>query len=184
MFPGIALSLIDSLTWMQDKDCIHADVKPSNILVSNSNVNTLDLVFSDFSSTLLTTQPTDAPSPMGAGTWDYLDPSLLSSLHPTSPSAATDLWSLGITLLFLVLGTSPYDAFKSNKFQQREMIKSGCPLQCLAYDDRGVVNKRRLKALSKALDWDVEAWFAKVLVKDLDRRAGVEVWRRKVTDKL
>jgi hypothetical protein len=183
IFPHIALSLIDSLTWMQDKDCIHADIKPSNILVSSrpsTNTTPPDLVFSDFSSTLLTTQPTDAPSPMGAGTWDYLDPSLLSSLHPASPSAATDLWSLGITLLFLVLGTSPYDAFKGNKFQQREMIKSGCPLQCLAYDDQGVVNKRRLKALSGALGWDVEKWFAKVLVKRIDARVGVEVWRREL----
>jgi serine/threonine protein kinase len=178
MFPTIAMSLIDSLMWMQEKDCIHADIKPSNILVSSA-ASQLDLVYSDFSSTILTTVTDDivTPPPMGAGTWEFLDPSLLSSFNPATPSAATDLWSLGITLLFLILGTSPYDAFKGNKFQQREMIKSGSPLQCLGYDDQGIVNTRRLKQLSKTLGWDVSKWFGKVLVKSKEKRVSVAAWR-------
>jgi hypothetical protein len=178
IFPTIALSLIDSLIWMQHKDCIHADIKPSNILVSAA-ASPLQLVYSDFSSTILTSVADDiaTPPPMGAGTWEFLDPSLLSSFNPATPCAATDLWSLGITLLFLVLGTSPYDAFKANKFQQREMIKSGSPLQCLGYDDQGIINTRRLNALSKALGWDVSKWFAKVLVKSKEKRVSVAAWR-------
>lgn len=178
LFPTIAFSLIDSLMWMQDKDCIHADIKPSNILVS-STTSPPKLVFSDFSSTILTTITEDIVTlpPMGAGTWEFLDPSLLSSFNPATPCAATDLWSLGITLLYLVLGTSPYDAFRGNKFQQREMIKSGSPLQCLGYDDQGIVNMRRLKGLTKALGWDVVKWFSKVLVKSKDKRVSVAEWR-------
>ncbi|KAH4007323.1 hypothetical protein HBI13_149960 [Parastagonospora nodorum] len=178
LFPTIALSLIDSLMWMQEKDCIHADIKPSNILVSSA-ASQLDLVYSDFSSTILTTVTDDivTPPPMGAGTWEFLDPSLLSSFNPATPCAATDLWSLGITLLFLILGTSPYDAFKANKFQQREMIKSGSPLQCLGYDDQGIVNTRRLKQLSKTLGWDVSKWLGKVLVKSKEKRVSVAAWR-------
>jgi hypothetical protein len=179
IFPAIAHSLIDSLLWMHTKDCIHADIKPSNILCSDQPLNP---VFSDFSSTILTSLSKDTPTPppMGAGTWEFLDPSLLSSFSPTTPCAATDAWSLGITLLFLVLGTSPYEAFKNNKFQQREMIKSGSPLQCLAYDDLGIVNMRRLKGLSKALGWDVGAWFGKVLVKSKESRVGLEAWREEL----
>jgi hypothetical protein len=176
VFPTIALSLIDSMIWMQDKDCIHADIKPSNILFSSSPFH---LVYSDFSSTILTTlvstEPT--PPPMGAGTWEFLDPSLLSSLNPATPCAATDLWSLGITLLFLILGTSPFETFKANKFQQREMIKSGSPLQCMGYDERGIA---RLKGLSKALGWDVGKWCAKVLVKSKEKRVGVVAWREEL----
>jgi serine/threonine protein kinase len=186
VFPTIALALIDSLIWMQDKNCIHADIKPANVLTSLQTNNPPPenpvapvTVYSDFSSTILSTPDLEVhnPSPLGAGTWDYLDPSLLSSLTPAEPSPATDLWSLAITLLFLVIGASPFDAFRHNKFQQREMIKSGSPLQCLAYDDVGMRNVRRMKELSGTLGMDLNKWFGKVLVKDVGKRVGVVEWR-------
>lgn len=185
-FPTLALSLIDSLLWLQDKDCVHADIKPSNILYSKSATIIPHLVFTDFSSTVLTTlNNTDAtPPPMGAGTWEFLDPSLLSSFNPATPSASTDLYSLAITLLFVVLGASPFDGFKHNKFQQREMIKSGAPLQCLQYDDEGIKNQRKLNILSKDLGFDVQKWFAKVLVKDHAKRVGVLEWRGELVARL
>eukprot|EP00914_Ancora_sagittata_P018951 GHVO01037516.1.p1 GENE.GHVO01037516.1~~GHVO01037516.1.p1 ORF type:complete len:486 (-),score=19.71 GHVO01037516.1:57-1514(-) len=177
IFPGIALSLIDSLIWMQHKDCIHADIKPSNILVSSSSATAPDLVFSDFSSTILTTSSDDAtPPPLGAGTWEFLDPSLLSFSYPATPCAATDLYSLAISLLFLILGTSPYEHFKHNKFQQREMIKSGDPLRLLRCDNTGM-NVKILNALSQDLGFDVTNWLRKVLVKEKEKRVDVEAWR-------
>lgn len=183
VFPAIALALIDSLLWLQDKNCTHADIKPANVLTSPqttpSNPQAPHTVYSDFSSTLLSTPALSVhnPSPLGAGTWDYLDPSLLSSLFPAEPSAATDLWSLAITLLYLVLGASPFDAFRHNKYQQREMIRSGCPLQCLAYGDAGVGNVRRVRELGGKLGLDLEGWFGRVLVKEVGKRVGVEEWR-------
>jgi hypothetical protein len=79
-------------------------------------------------------------------------------------------------LLFLVLGSSPYDAFKANKYQQREMIKSGSPLQCMGYDDQGIKNVKRLQTLSRDLGFDVQKWFAKVLVKDASKRITITEW--------
>jgi serine/threonine protein kinase len=181
-FPRIALTLIDSLMWMQDKNCVHADIKPSNILTTEDPASLASVpatVYSDFSSTILVAPEIEVhnASPLGAGTWDYLDPSLLRSIDAPEASVATDLWSLAITLLFLVIGASPFDGFKHNKFQQREMIKSGQPLQCLAYDDVGIKNMGRMKDLSKALGFDLHKWFAKVLVKDVSKRIVVAEWR-------
>jgi serine/threonine protein kinase len=182
VFPSLALALIDSLMWMQDKNCIHADIKPANVLTSKTPADLTSVpatVYSDFSSTILIAPEIEVhnASPLGAGTWDYLDPSLLSSSAPAEPSAATDLWSLAITLLFLVIGASPFDAFRHNKYQQREMIKSGSPLQCLAYDDAGIKNMRKMKDLSKAIGMDLHKWFAKVLMKDVSKRTDVAEWR-------
>ena len=184
IFPRLAHTLIDGLIWMQEKHCTHGDIKPSNSLVSTApspaSSNPPKPLYSDFSSTLLTLPSTTidtSASPLGAGPSDSLDPTLLTSTCTSPPSAATDLWSLAITFLFLVLGVSPYDAFKHNKYQQREMIKSGCPLQCLAYDDQGRRNMQRLKALECRLGFDVVAWFAKVLVKEQDRRVDVVEWK-------
>lgn len=183
VFPAIARSLMDSLLWMQDKGCTHADIKPSNILVSSSPTGIPTTVFSDFSSTILAIPNSGTnieTSPVGAGTWDYLDPSLLSSRSPSSPSAATDLWSLSITLLFLIIGSSPYDAFKANTFQQREMIKSGSPLQCLQYGDEGIKNMKRLNTLSKNLGFDLQKWFSRVLVKNMDKRVEIVPWKEEL----
>jgi serine/threonine protein kinase len=182
IFPRIALSLIDSLLWMQDKNCNHADIKPSNILTSEDPEDLTSVpatVYSDFSSTILVAPELEVhnASPLGAGTWDYLDPSLLRSIDAPEASVATDLWSLAITLLFFVIGASPFDGFKHNKYQQREMIKSGQPLQCLAYDDIGIKNMRRMKDLSKAIGLDLHKWFAKVLIKDVSKRINVAEWR-------
>lgn len=60
------------------------------------------------------------------------------------------------------------------------MIKSGNPLQCLAYDDVGIQNVRKMKELSKALNLDLHKWFAKVLVKDSGKRIGVDEWRQEL----
>lgn len=186
-FPLLALSLIHSLEWMQDKDCIQADIKPSNILIDSPVSSTPKAVYTDFSSAIITKPSASidsAASPLGAGTWDYLDPTLLRSSDPAPLSTSTDLWSLAITLLYLVIGRSPYDAFKANKYQQRGMITSGSPLQCLGYDDVGIVNMKRIAALSKGLGFDVQAWFQMVLVREPARRAGLKEWCEALGDGL
>lgn len=179
IFPSISLSLIRSLQWLHSKGCIHADVKPSNALISDFSTEVPSLVFSDFSSTILTKPGAkiDAEaSPAGAGTWDYLDPQLLTSTSNAPPSATSDLWSLAITLLFLVLGSSPYDCFKHNSYQQREMIRHGIAIHCLAHDAAGIRNMKRISALSADLGFDVLKWFGKVLVKDPSKRVGIAQW--------
>jgi hypothetical protein len=181
VFPSLALSLIDSLRWMQSKSCTHADIKPGNILTCPPMTSTCSVpktVYSDFSSSTLHILPSEAsPSPLGAGTWDYLDPSLLSSATPATPSAATDLWSLAITFLYFIVGASPFDALKGNPFQQREMIKQGAPLACLGYGDEGMRNMRRLRGLEGALGFSLVDWLGKVFVKDVKKRVGVDAWR-------
>ncbi|KAG9185828.1 hypothetical protein G6011_07159 [Alternaria panax] len=183
VFPDIALTLLKSLQWMQEKFCTHADVKPSNVLVSSLSASIPKPVYTDFSSTILNHPDAtieSCASPLGAGTWDYLDPSLLSSSSTTPPSATSDLWSLAITLLFLILGSSPYDAFKGNKYQQREMIKSGCPLQCMRHDDQGIKNTKRMQRLSKDVNFDLLGWFGKVLMKDGSKRVGLKEWTQEL----
>lgn len=183
VFPHIALTLLKSLQWMQEKFCTHADIKPSNILISSPSASISNPVYADFSSTILNHPDAtieSCASPLGAGTWDYLDPSLLSSSSTTPPSATSDLWSLAITLLFLILGSSPYDVFKANKYQQREMIKSGCPLQCMRHDDQGIKNMKRVQSLSRDLGFDLLAWFGKVLVKDGSKRVDLKEWTQEL----
>jgi hypothetical protein len=179
VFPTLARDLISGLEWLEQHGIVHADIKPANVLLNTSSSPCISALYSDFSSSLFLTpdaSPSSAPTaPLGGGTWDYLDPLLLSSKSPTkpTPSPQSDLWSLAVTLLTVVIGSSPFDGAGNNVFRRREMVKQGAPLSYVGYGDEGLRNIARLRGLGKG--W--AKWFEKVLVKDAGRRVGIEVWR-------
>ncbi|KAH7130245.1 kinase-like domain-containing protein [Dendryphion nanum] len=179
-FPTLAISLLNSLAWMHARSCVHADIKPGNILLTTSSPGSPKPVYSDCSSSLLTTPSltsSDTPSTLGGGTWDFLDPLLLSSKKDAAPSTESDLWALAMTLLFVVLGDSPFACVPGNNlFLRRDLIKKGEPMACVGMGESGGRNRERLASLGKALGWDVAKWFAKVLVGDAGKRVGMGEW--------
>ncbi|KAF2871514.1 kinase-like domain-containing protein [Massariosphaeria phaeospora] len=191
VFPALATKLLDGLAWMHAQGCVHADIKPGNILLeapTSPDDPVPRVLYTDFSAATLSlpsSTPTTAPTPLGGGTWTFLDPTLLtkptSSAALPSPTPSADLWALAMTLLVLVTGTSPFACAAANRFQQREMIKQGAPLTYVAYGDAGPRSLARIAALGKALGgWDVSGWFARVLVREMGGRVGVEEWKKEV----
>ncbi|KAF2816876.1 kinase-like protein [Mytilinidion resinicola] len=179
-FPKLALNLVRGLEWLNTHNVIHADIKPDNILLTKSGMP----VFADFSSSILTITSDElgasSTAPVGGGTWDYLCPSILTrdsstARYPT-PSTSTDLYSLAITLLFVVIGHSPLDSAGSNTFRRRDMVKQGTPLAFAFGGDKGNVAEQRCKDLSTTLGWDVVAWLQGGLRKS-ESRVGVREWR-------
>ncbi|EOD45816.1 hypothetical protein UCRNP2_7454 [Neofusicoccum parvum UCRNP2] len=70
---------------------------------------------------------TGPPPHLAGGTWDFLAPELCR-LHPAPalPSPASDVYALGVALLVLALGESPFDGLAAgNAFRKREMVKTG-----------------------------------------------------------
>jgi serine/threonine protein kinase len=180
VFPTLALNLVRGLECLDAHDIVHADIKPANILLADDGTP----VFADFSSSILTLPSADInarpAAPVGGGTWDFLCPSILTrdpaTSHYPAPSTSTDVYSLAVTLLFVVIGHSPFDAAGSNVFRRRDMIKQGAPLAYAFGGDDGAAAEERCKDLSAALGWDVVAWLQMGLRK-VDRRAGVQEWR-------
>jgi hypothetical protein len=177
VFPALASQLVSGFTWMTSKHCTHGDLKPANILVSSLTPDeSPHAVFTDFSSSVLSTDMDKIP--IGGATYDYLDPTLMTKASANAlPTPTTDLWALAITLLFVVIGTSPYNRVAPNEIMKRELSKQGDPLKWLAQGENGTMNRKRLEALGKRLGWDVAAWFGLVLKKDLSERVGVEEWK-------
>lgn len=189
VFPLLASQLLTGLAWLHDKSCVHADIKPANILLSNtSSTFSPHAVYTDFSSAILSapsaldSDSSHTATPLGGATWDFLDPSLLTkAAATTAPPPHADVWAIAMTLLVVVIGTSPYSRVATNAFQKREMIRQGTPLECMRLGDDGPRNAARLNGLSVALGFDVEAWFARVLVRDVEKRAELGEWRESLS---
>ena len=189
-FPTIALRLLEGLEWISERDCMHADIKPSNFLLSFSDDESIKhVVYSDFSSAVLclpsiasttASKQTTSATPLGGGTWDFLDPGLVSRTSPIELSPTTDLWALAITLLIVILGSSPYDCAGSNQFRKREFVKQGSPMAYIGYGDSGPRNLARLDAASKKLSFNLHNWFSEVLINDPSKRVGVGQWKEEL----
>ncbi|KAF9638656.1 hypothetical protein BFW01_g9553 [Lasiodiplodia theobromae] len=133
--------------------------------------------------------PTTATAPpphLAGGTWDFLAPELCR-LHPAPapPSPATDVYALGVTLLCVVVGESPFEALAGgNAFRKREMVKCGDAVGFAREVPRarfarvkGEVGKRWRRE-DEAWDW--ERWMRRGLVKKAEMRAGAKEWRREL----
>lgn len=103
----IASSLLEILTYLHGlhPPVIHRDIKPSNILLGNRSGHSVGQVYLvDFGSvqTILATEGTTRTV---VGTYGYMPPEQFGGR--TVP--ASDLYSLGATLIYLVTGTHPAD---------------------------------------------------------------------------
>lgn len=88
------LTLTKTLNFLHDKGVIHHDIKPSNILVAEDD----QLKIGDFGCTNTT-----------IGTTCYLPPEhFKSSGTEYTPGIATDIYSLGVTLMECAIGYNPF----------------------------------------------------------------------------
>lgn len=193
LFPHIARRLVEGLAWLHSKGIVHGDIKPSNILMSQSssklssnimdtnmdkNMDSLsapdmDPVYCDFSASLQVpldaqnADPSSAPPSKvaGGGTWEYLAPELLALGSP-DPTPSSDVYALGITLLTFLMGVSPFATMSDNRFMLRNAIKMGEPLR--------FANDGELKNGKRLAGW--EEWLRPALAKKSEIRLTAKEW--------
>jgi serine/threonine protein kinase len=96
-------SLCEALHHMHTKGVVHRDVKPKNILVDAQG--TVKLV--DFGLAKLLALPDEALDKAGVGTRPFMSPEQTRGI-PDEIDARTDIYSLGVTLYFVLTGELPY----------------------------------------------------------------------------
>ena len=125
LFVRAAYDLVGGLKFIHAHGIIHADIKPANVLLDIRHKDSAQMCITgaryiDFSASFCT----GSDSSHAGGTWDYLAPEQIYA-YKEAPTFASDVWSLGITLLFILVGRSPYaetcgiDAFRSTVEIQR-----------------------------------------------------------------
>ena len=103
----LAKSLLEILIYLHScqPPVVHRDIKPSNILLTNRSGNSVgDVYLVDFGS-VQTLAATEGGTITVVGTYGYMPPEQFGGR--TVP--ASDLYSLGATLIYLVTGTHPAD---------------------------------------------------------------------------
>ncbi len=101
----LAISLLEILTYLHQHEpsVIHRDIKPSNILLTNRSGNSAGKIYLvDFGS-VKTVAATNGGTITVVGTYGYMPPEQFGGRCV----AASDLYSLGATLIFLVTGLHP-----------------------------------------------------------------------------
>ncbi|NYI97985.1 serine/threonine protein kinase [Streptomonospora nanhaiensis] len=98
----IGLQLIDALKVAHDEGIVHRDVKPENVMISESG----RVVLTDFGLAAWTGESALTASGRIIGSPSYIPPERAKA-GPVGPES--DLWSLGATLYAAVEGHPPYD---------------------------------------------------------------------------
>jgi serine/threonine protein kinase len=101
----LATALLEILTYLHDRESpvIHRDIKPSNILLTNRSGNSVGQVYLvDFGS-VQTIAAREGGTITVVGTYGYMPPEQFGG----RATPASDLYSLGATLIYLVTGRHP-----------------------------------------------------------------------------
>jgi serine/threonine protein kinase len=119
----IAKALLKILIYLHEQkpSTIHRDIKPSNILLTNRSGNHVGQIYLvDFGS-VQTAAASEGSTMTVVGTYGYMPPEQFGGR--TVP--ASDLYSLGATLIYLVTGTQPADLPQKDlriQFEQAAML--------------------------------------------------------------
>ncbi len=125
-FFNIALSITHSLSHIHQRQVIHGDINPSNI-VWNATSGQVKLIDFGIASKFLTAPPKTIHSHVLEGTLAYMSPEQTGRMNRTI-DYRTDFYSLGITFYHLLSGHPPFNSEDPQELVYCHIAKNPPPL--------------------------------------------------------
>lgn len=120
MFFKLAADLMTALVAVHERNIIHGDVKPQNCMIDQS----FNLKLGDFSSSLFNSP--DLDDGIGLGTTQYSSPEVVR-MPPSPFSFPIDIFSAGLSLLFMITGVQPYESLTMASTNRSERFTPKSP---------------------------------------------------------
>jgi eukaryotic-like serine/threonine-protein kinase len=157
---AVALQIAEALRAAHERDVIHRDIKPHNILITATG----DVKVTDFGIARATSSSTMTRTGHILGTAHYISPEQAMG-EPVGP--ASDLYSLGVVLYEMLTGEMPFDADTPLGIAMKHVNGHLVPPQILNADIPDGINAVTMRLLAKSPD-DRYASDAE-LIEDLER---------------
>ena len=186
IFSVLAPQLIAGLAFIHSRGVVHADIKFTNILLSHDSSNgELVARFADFGASFRARNTEEVSGLHAAGTWEFMAPEQLNrDVTVAMPSFASDVYSLGVTLLGLLGGGGCYDEVTGSLFMLREAVKIGDPL---GFGQRGWGFERCLEETER--EWKrqggegtLAGLMTKAVTKGRRDRCSAQAWLEQAED--
>ncbi|MBE9040569.1 tetratricopeptide repeat protein [Oscillatoriales cyanobacterium LEGE 11467] len=111
----LLLQLLPGLQIVHDRQVIHRDIKPDNIIRRRSSPSQAELVLVDFGASKVMTANPSQQAGTTIGSAGYTAPEQLQG----RAVRASDLYSLGVTCIRLLTGVSPFELFDATESRWR-----------------------------------------------------------------
>jgi hypothetical protein len=114
---ALVVQLLQALAYLHRHNILHLDLSPNNVMVVNNMVRVLDFGLSRFRPSNPNLEEMNELEP-GGGTYPYVSPEIMREAPPT---AASDMYAVGVLLYKLLVGQDPFTADEYIAFVYRNV---------------------------------------------------------------
>ncbi|XXX82647.1 AAA family ATPase [Sorangium sp. So ce134] len=164
-FLDLAIRIVAGVAALHQRDVIHKDLKPQNILV-NAATGRVKLADFGLASRLSCEQPPAGPPRLIEGSLPYLSPEQTGRMNRAIDSRA-DLYALGVTFYEMLTGRLPFEARDPSEWVHCHVARAPPPPTALVPDLPEVLSALVLKLLAKMAEDRYQT--ARGLKHDLER---------------